>query len=142
MLALLWTPASVSAACDTAAADWPQLQPVSPNVWRVAAARGDPVASNRGVTTQLVLVRDGARLWLIGSGPTPAFGSALACAVRRTTGRAVTDIVNTRAAPELALGNVAFERPANDVTIPACRYGPSSPTPTQRQISRRSPRPC
>jgi hypothetical protein len=45
---------------------------------------------------------------LIGSGPSPAYGARLACAVKRAIGRAVTDVVNTRAAPELAMGNVAF----------------------------------
>jgi hypothetical protein len=60
------------------------------------------------LTTQLVVVRDSARVWLIGSGPTPAFGHALACAIRQTAGRSATDVVNTRAAPELSMGNVAF----------------------------------
>jgi hypothetical protein len=74
----------------------------------VAAERGEPDAANAGRTVQLLLVRDAARLWLVGSGATPAFGAALACAVRQTLRRTVTDIVNTRAAPELAMGNVAF----------------------------------
>lgn len=88
--------------------DAPALQRIATGVWRIAAARGEANESNRGVTIQLLLVRDGARLWLVGSGPTPAFGAALDCAVRRTLGRRVTDVINTRAAPELALGNAAF----------------------------------
>jgi hypothetical protein len=87
----------------------PVLQRIKVDVWHIAAARGEPDASNRGVTIELLLVRDGARLWLVGSGPTPAFGAALDCAVRRTLGRRVTDVINTRAAPELALGNPAFD---------------------------------
>lgn len=86
----------------------PALQPLGPQRWWVAAERGEPDANNGGRTVQLLLVRDGARVWLVGSGPTPAFGAALACAVRQTVHRAVTDIVNTRAVPELAMGNVAF----------------------------------
>lgn len=93
---------------DAANPTAPTLESVATNVWRVAAARGDPDAANRGLTIQLVLVRDGTRRWLVGSGPSPAFGAALACAVQRATGGAVTDIVNTRAAPELAMGNAAF----------------------------------
>jgi hypothetical protein len=85
------------------------LERVSPHAWRVPAARGDPDAGNGGLTTQLVVVRDGERVWLLGSGPTPAFGVALACSVRRLLGRGVTDVVNARAAPELAMGNLAFE---------------------------------
>jgi hypothetical protein len=97
------------AACDASGIETsPRLLVVAPNVWRVPAARGEADAANGGVTIQLVLVRDGARSWLIGSGPTPAFGAALACAIERDTGRRVTDIVNTRAAPELALANIAF----------------------------------
>jgi len=106
---LAWLPALAGAACaDAPVASLPALERVAAGVWRVPAARGEPDAANGGATIQLVLVRDGARLWLIGSGPTPAFGAALACAIERGTGRAVTDVVNTRAAPELALANAAF----------------------------------
>jgi hypothetical protein len=108
-------PAMARERCDGPAA--PIIERVSANVWRVAAARGDPDETNAGLTSQLVLARDGSRVWLIGSGPTPAFGAALACAIRRATGRAVTDVVNTRAAPELAMGNVAFE-PARIWALP------------------------
>ncbi len=86
----------------------PALQRVSPHVWRVAAAAGDPSASNGGATTQLAVVRDGTRTWLLGSGPTPRYGEALACVIEHTLGRRVTDVVNARAAPELAMGNIAF----------------------------------
>ncbi len=97
------------AACDAAAGPtWPVLQRISPHLWRVAAQRGEPDTVNRGETTQVVIAVEASRVWLIGSGPSPAYGASLACAVKRATGRAVTDVVNTRAAPELAMGNVAF----------------------------------
>jgi hypothetical protein len=86
----------------------PRLVPAGRNLWRVPAAEGESSPSNGGVVTQLVLVRDGARLWLLGSGPTPTFGAALACRVAHELGQAVTDVVNTRAHPELAMGNSAF----------------------------------
>ena len=98
-------PCSAAGCANAAPVD---LQRIDVNVWRVPAARGEADASNAGLTAQLVLVRDGERVWLIGSGPTPAFAAALACAARRATGRAVSDVVNTRAAPELAMGNVVF----------------------------------
>jgi hypothetical protein len=117
-LLLLFHPAQAARAAQACAsngvplgegvAERPALQPLGPDRWWVAAERGEPDAANAGRTAQLLLVRDGARLWLVGSGPTPAFGAALACAVRQTVQRAVTDIVNTRAAPELAMGNAAF----------------------------------
>jgi hypothetical protein len=106
LLALCAAKAAAEAAC-AGQVDVP-LVPVAAQVWRVPAARGEADAANGGVVAQLVVVQDGARVWLIGSGPTPAFGTALGCAVRRRLGRTVTDVVNTRAAPELALGNAAF----------------------------------
>ena len=109
LLVALLPPAIARDACEGAdVAVLPTLLRVSANVWRVVAARGEPEESNRGVTTQLVLARDRDRLWLIGSGPSPAFGAALSCAVQRTTGHTVSDVVNTRSTPELAMGNVAF----------------------------------
>lgn len=86
----------------------PVLEPIGAGVWRVPAARGEPTPANGGATAQLVLAVDHDRLWLVGTGPTPAFGAALACAVERSTGRHVTDVIVTRAAPELAMGNLAF----------------------------------
>jgi hypothetical protein len=89
-------------------ADWRPLA-VGPGVWRFAAARGRANGDNGGRVAQLVVVRDESRLWLIGSGPSPADGRQLRCAIERELGRAVTDVVNTRAHPELALGNAAFD---------------------------------
>ncbi len=84
------------------------LESVGTDLWRVQAAHGDPAAANGGATAQLVLAIDHDRLWLIGTGPTPAYGAALACTIERTTGRHVTDVIVTRAAPELSMGNLAF----------------------------------
>lgn len=92
-----------------AGVDAPVLQRVSPHVWRVAAGPGEADTHNRGRVTQLVVVSDGSRRWLVGSGPTPAFGAALLCATQPVLEAPFSDVVNTRAHPELALGNVAFE---------------------------------
>jgi hypothetical protein len=83
------------------------LLPVPPPAPREADAH------NRGWVLNLVLVRDGSaagrtdptRWWLIGTGPTPAFGLAVACSVQRRFGALLTDAVNVRAAPEAVLGN-------------------------------------
>lgn len=83
----------------------PRLEAVARDVWRVATAGSEPDEHNAGATAQLVLVRAGPRRWLIGSGPTPAFAAALAREVRRASGAAVSDVIDTRAAPELVLGN-------------------------------------
>ena len=76
--------------------------------WRVAATEGESSPGNGGVVTESVIVRERDRIWLVGSGPTPAHGAALACAIENALGRKVTDVVNTRAHPELAMGNTAF----------------------------------
>lgn len=96
------------AAAACAAPTLPVLEPVAPQVWRVAAAEGESTPDNGGLVTESVLVQGRDRLWLVGSGPTPARGEALACAVEATLGRKVTDVINTRAHPELAMGNTAF----------------------------------
>ncbi|MBT9597106.1 MAG: hypothetical protein IV094_14080 [Vitreoscilla sp.] len=84
------------------------LQPMGGGVWWAAAADGDADPANRGVVSNRLVVRDGARVWLLGSGPSPAAGAALACALRERLGWRVTDVVNPWARPELVLGNPAF----------------------------------
>lgn len=76
----------------------------APGLWWVLAQPGDATPANRGQVSNLVLAADGQRLWLLGSGPSPAFGRALACQVRRQLGRPVTDVVSPWARPELVLG--------------------------------------
>lgn len=106
-LALLmgaWAPLSMSAANG----GHPRLEAVARDVWRVPANGTEPDERNAGATAQLVLVRDGSKRWLIGSGPTPAYAAALAREVRRVSGAAVSDVIDTRAAPELVLGNAGL----------------------------------
>lgn len=80
------------------------LRPLAPGVWWLPAAAGEADAVNRGRVLNLLLVRDGARLWALGSGPSPAFGRALACQARQRLGGPVTDVVSPWARPELVLG--------------------------------------
>jgi hypothetical protein len=93
-----------------------QLLPLAPQVWWVAAATGDSDASNRGLVSNLVLVREGdgaaARLWAVGSGPSPAWGRALACQVQAQLGGTVTDVISPWARPELVLGVVGLRQAA------------------------------
>lgn len=86
----------------------PQLQPLGDAGWWVAADRGEATPANGGVVAQALLLRAGRRWWLVGSGPTPAWGEALACAARAAAGAEVGELVDTRAQPELVLGNAAF----------------------------------
>lgn len=83
------------------------LRPLAPGLWAVPAVPalgGDSDAGNRGHVVHGLLARDGARLWALGSGPTPTFGARLRCTAERQLGRAVSDLVVPLAQAELALG--------------------------------------
>lgn len=82
--------------------------PLGGGVWWVPAADGESSPANRGNVSNLLVARDGRRLWLVGSGPSPAFGRALACRARQHFGRAVTDVIDSWARAELVLGNAGF----------------------------------
>jgi hypothetical protein len=101
-LALALACSSVPAACPGPEL---RLEPLAPGLWWVPAADdGDADGSNRGHVSHLLVAEDGARLWLVGSGPTPAFGRSLACQVRQRVGRAPTDVISPWPRPELVLG--------------------------------------
>jgi len=77
---------------------------IGPDLWLVPAQPGEADADNRGRVSNLVLARDGRRWWLLGSGPSPAMGRALACQARLRLGARITDVVSPWARPELVLG--------------------------------------
>lgn len=85
-----------------------QLLPLAPGVWWLPAVPGDSDAGNRGQVSNLVLVQQGqgadARLWAVGSGPSPAWGRALACQLQRRLGLRISDVISPWARPELVLG--------------------------------------
>jgi hypothetical protein len=109
------------------AADCPgpalRFDALAADVWLVPAAAGDSDAGNRGQVSNLVLVRAraapqaeagpaeqaaagdvGLRWWLLGSGPSPAVGRALACQLQQRLGAVVSDVISPWARPELVLG--------------------------------------
>ena len=85
-----------------------RLEPLAPDLWWVRAFDGDADRHNRGLVSHLLVMRDGERVWLLGSGPSPAMGARLARRVAEVTGRGVTDVVSPWARPELVLGQRAF----------------------------------
>jgi len=99
--------ASADAACPGPALELAEL---APGVWQAVADGGslDANPANRGFVANLLAVRDGTRLWLLGSGPSPAFGRRLACQLRARTGVPVSDVIDPWPRPELVLGNRAF----------------------------------
>lgn len=110
LLALAW-PASVAAGCPG-----PDLRllPLAPGLWWVPAALGESDGLNRGQVSNIVLAQQGrgraARLWALGSGPSPAWGQALACQARARLGLAITDVISPWARPELVLGVVGLRQ--------------------------------
>lgn len=80
------------------------LQPLAPGLWWLPGAPGDADATNEGRVANLVVAREGRRVWVLGSGPTPAAGRALACELQRRWGTAVTDVISPWPRPELVLG--------------------------------------
>lgn len=85
-----------------------QLLPLATGTWLVRGADGDTTPANRGAISNLLAVRDGARLWLVGSGPSVAYAQALDCQLLRLAGRRVTDIVAPWPRPELVLGQAGL----------------------------------
>jgi hypothetical protein len=89
-----------------------RLQAVAAGVWRVqgeaSAGHDEADAANRGRVANALLVRDGARVWLLGSGPSPASGAALACQVRALLKAPVTDVIAPWPRPEGVLGVGGF----------------------------------
>lgn len=83
-------------------------QRVAPQAYWIAGAPGESNELNRGITSNRLVVKDGARVWLLGSGPSPVAGAALACQLEARLGWGVTDVINPWARPELVLGNRAF----------------------------------
>lgn len=84
------------------------LERLAPGVWRVPGTDGDASADNRGAISNLLAVRDGRRLWLIGSGPSAPYAQALACRLRQVAGKPVTDVIAPWPRPELVLGQAGL----------------------------------
>lgn len=114
----LWTIALVLTGQPVRAAACPGptlvFKPAGPGVWWVPAQAGEADAGNRGLVSNLLLVRhvEGRRvgLWLLGSGPSPAMGEALACQARQRLGLPLAAVISPWARPELVLGVAGLQR--------------------------------
>ena len=91
-------------ACD--ALPW---QPLAPGLWLLPAPASESDAANRGHSSHLLVARDGARTWAIGTGATPRLGKRLRCTVQRHLGRVPTDAWVPWAHAELALGSSGLQ---------------------------------
>lgn len=85
-----------------------RIERLADGLWWVPAPGSEADARNRGQVVNLLAARHGGGLWLVGSGPSPAFGRALRCRLRVQTGAPVVAVINPMARAELVLGNRAF----------------------------------
>lgn len=109
LLCLLHLPTQVLARCGPPELEaLIRLQPLAPGVWRIAGHEGDTSPANRGVISNLLLVADGARTWLLGSGPSETWGRTLTCHVQHTLQRRITDVIAPWPRPELVLGQAGM----------------------------------
>jgi hypothetical protein len=102
LLALLAYGASARA--EACAGPQLRFEPLARGLWLVPSQLGEATPANRGHVSNIVLALDGRRVWLLGSGPTPAFARALACQVQERFARKVTDVVSPWPRPESVLG--------------------------------------
>ncbi len=86
------------------------MESIAPDLWLVPAAAGDSNADNRGQVSNLVVAFDGAKTWILGSGPSPTFGQRIDCTLQQRFRRHVTDIVSPWPRPELVLGAATLPR--------------------------------
>ena len=80
------------------------LRPLAPGLWWVPAHLGEADATNRGHIANILVGVDGSRVWVLGSGPSPAFGQRLNCTLRQRLGRGATDVISPWPHPELVAG--------------------------------------
>lgn len=88
------------------------LEQIHADVWWLRGAinaSGEADEANRGQVSNIMVVRDGARLWLLGSGPTARAGRELGELVQRQLGQAVTDVIAPWPHPELVLGQAGLD---------------------------------
>jgi hypothetical protein len=105
-----WTPRTpaCAAAAPASAAPLPPLQALAPQVWWLPGAPGDSDGANRGLISNLLIVADDERLWLVGSGPSAVQGRALAQQLGCQLGRVPTDVISPWPRPELVLGQAGM----------------------------------
>jgi hypothetical protein len=113
LTACMAVPQSSTAANPEILCNSVQWTAVADNVW---LAQGDARPSNPengGFISNAVFVRQvspgAARGWLVGTGPSPAWGQALRCSLARQLQAQVTDVLSARAHPESVLGLSAFD---------------------------------
>ncbi|MEX8519169.1 MAG: hypothetical protein AB3X44_11725 [Leptothrix sp. (in: b-proteobacteria)] len=84
------------------------LQALAAGVWQIPGAAGDSDAGNHGAISNLLLVAQGPKTWLLGSGPSATYGRALACQIKTQLGRRITDVIAPWPRPELVLGQAGL----------------------------------
>jgi len=82
-----------------------RFEALAPGLWRVPPAGLETDAASRGQVHNLLLASAGSSLWLVGTGPSPAFARALQCQAQARLGLPLSAAMNPLAKSELVLGN-------------------------------------
>ncbi len=105
--AVVWTllqAAIVPVWASTGPAPMPAWAPVDRDLWMLQSHAGDATVANRGLVANLLLAREGDRLWLIGSGPSPAIARHALPGLRAAAGDGPIELISPWAHPESVLG--------------------------------------
>ena len=85
------------------------LEVLAPGLWRVVpAAEGDGSVADRGQVSNLLLAVHGAQGWLVGSGPSPAFGRRLRHTLAARWPGLRWTVISPWAHPEAVLGTAGL----------------------------------
>ncbi|MBI3157355.1 MAG: hypothetical protein HYZ20_18400 [Burkholderiales bacterium] len=88
---------------------WPALQALDDDLWWLPSAVGETDAGNRGHVSNLIVAVHEGRLWLVGSGPSPAFGRALRCALHDRWPALPIVLISPWPHPENVMGAAGLE---------------------------------
>jgi len=90
-----------------------EWQPLGAGLWCLPGQPGEADEANRGQVVNLLLAVHAGRLWLLGSGPSPAFGRALAASVQARFGQRPLVLVSPAPRPEAVLGSAGLAAEAH-----------------------------
>lgn len=87
----------------------PALSALADDLWWLPSALGETDAHNRGHVANLIVALHEGRLWLVGSGPSPAFGHALRCVLHARWPALPIVLISPWPHPEIVMGAAGLQ---------------------------------